>query len=97
MALDDILKYIGVNRFTPDVLEAIDNSDLKKLYVLYLTPLGIIKVFSECSEGTCHVVKGLILNDIPFLYERIIKYSTSTSLTPKLLAGLVRHFGIDYL
>ena len=97
LALDDILKYIGVNRFTPDVLEAIDNSDFKKLYVLYLTPLGIIKVFSECSEGTCHVVKDLILNDIPFLYERIIKYSTSTSLTPKLLAGLVRHFGIDYL
>lgn len=29
LALDDILKYIGVNRFTPDVLEAIDNSDLK--------------------------------------------------------------------
>lgn len=59
--------------------------------------LGIIRVFSKCDEETCLIVKELIQTEIPFLYERIINHSASTSLTPKLMAGMIKYFRIDYL
>ena len=92
-----VYKYISPNRFNARTLDNIESVSMQKLYVLYLTPAGFIRVFSECSEHTCEVVKEFVIKEIPFLYKRIVKHASHTSLTPKLLAGLVHSFGKDIL
>lgn len=94
---DTLLQYIAVNRFSTKQLDEIHDITYKKIYLLYLTPASIIKAFSECSSETCMVIKSMITEDAPFLYERVVSHSLNTNLTPKLLSGLIKYFEETFL
>lgn len=88
-----ILEYIGCNRFSVETLDKIENEELKKLYFLYLTPSATIRVFSDCTEDTKRIISTFILEELPFMYSRIVETILSSKPGYKVIAGILENFG----
>lgn len=92
-AKDTVLEYIGCNRFSVETLDKIENEELKKLYFLYLTPSATIRVFSDCTEDTKRIISTFILEELPFMYSRIVETILSSKPGYKVIAGILENFG----
>lgn len=90
---DTVLEYIGCNRFSVETLDKIENEELKKLYFLYLTPSATIRVFSDCTEDTKRIISTFILEELPFMYSRIVETILSSKPGYKVIAGILENFG----
>ena len=90
---DTVLEYIGCNRFSVETLDKIENEELKKLYFLYLTPSVTIRVFSDCTEDTKRIISTFILEELPFMYSRIVETILSSKPGYKVIAGILENFG----
>lgn len=90
---DTVLEYIGCNRFSVETLDKIENEELKKLYFFYLTPSATIRVFSDCTEDTKRIISTFILEELPFMYSRIVETILSSKPGYKVIAGILENFG----
>lgn len=90
---DTVLEYIGCNRFSVETLDKIENEEQKKLYFLYLTPSATIRVFSDCTEDTKRIISTFILEELPFMYSRIVETILSSKPGYKVIAGILENFG----
>lgn len=90
---DTVLEYIGCNRFSVETLDKIENEELKKLYFLYLTPSATIRVFSDCTEDTKRIISTFILEELPFMYSRIVETILSSKPGYKVIAGILENLG----
>ena len=90
---DIVLSYIKDNRFSPEVLDGIMDPSLQKLYLLYLTPSGLMQVFSTCGPNIRKITREFIKKDAPFLYGRMIQHLCETCAPYKILNGLIGAFG----
>ena len=81
------------DRFSVETLDKIENEELKKLYFLYLTPSATIRVFSDCTEDTKRIISTFILEELPFMYSRIVETILSSKPGYKVIAGILENFG----
>lgn len=94
---DKFLQYIGCNRFDEKLINEISDAVMKKLYLMYFTEAGMIRVLEQAEFSTKEVLVDFIKNDLPIIYSRIIAYSANTNVTSKQLNVLVDVFGEDVI
>lgn len=94
---NELLKYVAVNKFNHLTLDSINSLKMKKIYILYLSMSEIIKVFTECNENTCALVKTYIKDELPFLYERVVEKVATTSIKVNQINGMFNWFGRDFI
>lgn len=91
------LEYIGCNRFEDKLVNDITDPLMKKLYLLYFTEAGMIRVFEHANENTRKILIDFVKTESPILYSRIITYAASTNLSVKQLTSLTDTFGVDII
>ncbi|SKC04015.1 hypothetical protein SAMN06296386_1155 [Lachnospiraceae bacterium] len=89
------LEYIGCNRFDEVLINKISNENMKKLYFLYFTEAGMIRVLENADENTKKALLIFIKEELPILYSRIITYAATINITAKQLNVLVDVFGVE--
>ncbi len=94
---DKFLEFIGCNRFDDKLINDIPEPNMQKLYLLYFTEAGMIRVLENANEDTKKVLLQFINTELPTIYARIIEYSTNTNITAKQMRVLTDVFGMDVI
>lgn len=90
---EKFLTYISDNHFDPARINEIQDSEMKKLYLLYFTVPGAMRVMSEADEDTRVLLKEFIVNEISVLYRKIVYHISSKNVLVSQLKSAVHAFG----
>lgn len=91
------VKIIGDNKFVPERLLDIENSDEKKIYLHYLTKTGMLKVFSDLENNEKNFVFQYITSEFPIMYERLLRHVLNSHVHQSLINGLVDFMGERFI
>ena len=94
---DAFIEIIAANRFDEQKINEISDDTMKKLYFMYFSVPGMIRVLSVADEHSVSVLSAFVLEEQPALYRRMVEYSAQPLTRAGQLRALAHAFGTQYV
>lgn len=90
---DAFISVIADNKITVDRFISLTDSIHKKLFIHYFTTTMMLKAFSMESKKDLKLYINYITNEFPIMYQRLIRYITSSKIPYSSLQGVCSVMG----